>query len=190
MFRTAVVRDSLGGYDESFPVCQDYELWTRLMRAGFRAQNLREPLLAWRRSTGSVTSTRASEGAAAVESIVARELKASFPDRAFAHEESRIIRTFRSTLSAEDARMFEKLRDDLLSESRTQLTADLRRTVALQHAFLGYNLLLRPPYSRRAAWIEFHRAFAWSPRALRDMPLARTAALFALGGELLTRLRR
>jgi glycosyltransferase involved in cell wall biosynthesis len=33
MFRTAIVRDELGGYDPSYVACEDYELWSRVTEA-------------------------------------------------------------------------------------------------------------------------------------------------------------
>ncbi len=53
MFRLEVVR-SLGGYDPSFQICQDYELWMRVLRAG-RGLNLRDRLVAYRVHPGSLS---------------------------------------------------------------------------------------------------------------------------------------
>ena len=54
MFRRAAV-DALGGYDESFPTSQDFELWSRLARAG-EMHNLPETLLDFRLHGGSVSA--------------------------------------------------------------------------------------------------------------------------------------
>jgi glycosyltransferase involved in cell wall biosynthesis len=47
--RTAAVRVA-GGYDLSFPLCEDYDLWMRLL-AAHRAVNIQEPLVSYRLSS-------------------------------------------------------------------------------------------------------------------------------------------
>lgn len=58
MFRASLVRQ-LGGYDESFPVAQDYDLWLRMSRVTAMA-NLDLPLVTRRLHTGSVSARRDS----------------------------------------------------------------------------------------------------------------------------------
>ncbi len=41
--RTQALR-GVSGYDESFVVCQDYDLWCRMLRKGYRFANLDEYL--------------------------------------------------------------------------------------------------------------------------------------------------
>jgi glycosyltransferase involved in cell wall biosynthesis len=55
MRRTAL--DRVGGYDETFPVAQDYDLWLRLS-AVTRLANLADPLVVRHLTPGRVTSTR------------------------------------------------------------------------------------------------------------------------------------
>jgi glycosyltransferase involved in cell wall biosynthesis len=55
MFRRALVRDELGGYDESFLLSQDAELWMRAARR-VRLANLDTPLVAMRISPSSLTA--------------------------------------------------------------------------------------------------------------------------------------
>ncbi|HEX9083960.1 MAG TPA: glycosyltransferase family 2 protein [Gemmatimonadaceae bacterium] len=54
MFRKAVVRDELGGYDETFRTGQDAELWTRVARRGSLA-NLGASLVDLRTHAGSIS---------------------------------------------------------------------------------------------------------------------------------------
>jgi glycosyltransferase involved in cell wall biosynthesis len=54
MFRTAVVRDQLGGYDQSFRTNQDLELWSRVARF-HRAANIPERLVDLRYVPGSAS---------------------------------------------------------------------------------------------------------------------------------------
>ena len=56
MMRRAAL-DRAGGYDESIPVAQDYDLWMRLSRFT-RLANLREPLVIRRLTPGRVSSVR------------------------------------------------------------------------------------------------------------------------------------
>jgi hypothetical protein len=55
MFRLALVRDELGGYDESTPLVQDAELWMRVARRA-RLANLYERLVAMRITPHSMTA--------------------------------------------------------------------------------------------------------------------------------------
>jgi glycosyltransferase involved in cell wall biosynthesis len=48
MFRRKTV-ENLGGYDEFFRLCQDYDLWVRLHRAGYLIRTIRRPLYQLRR---------------------------------------------------------------------------------------------------------------------------------------------
>jgi hypothetical protein len=59
MMRRAAV-DLVKGYDPSFPVAQDYDLWMRVSRVT-RMANLAEPLVVRRILPGRVTATRDTE---------------------------------------------------------------------------------------------------------------------------------
>ncbi len=73
MRRTAL--ESVGGYDESFAVAQDLDLFLRLSEAG-RVDNLPETLLLWRQHPSSVNRTRthlwADVKARAIEKTIGR----------------------------------------------------------------------------------------------------------------------
>jgi glycosyltransferase involved in cell wall biosynthesis len=56
MFRRALI-DTVGGYDESFAVAQDYDLWLRMSRVT-RLANLAEPLVLRRLAPGRLSSAR------------------------------------------------------------------------------------------------------------------------------------
>jgi len=58
MFRRAVI-DLVGGYDESFAVAQDYDLWLRMSRVTQLA-NLTEPMVLRRLAPGRLSSARDS----------------------------------------------------------------------------------------------------------------------------------
>ncbi len=59
MFRAGAVLD-LGGYDESLPFAQDYELWSRLSRRAGLVR-LRDVLLRYRRHQGNLSATKKEE---------------------------------------------------------------------------------------------------------------------------------
>ena len=59
MFRTKAVLD-LGGYDETLPFAQDYDLWSRLGRKSGLVR-LEEVLLRYRRHKGALSATRKEE---------------------------------------------------------------------------------------------------------------------------------
>jgi glycosyltransferase involved in cell wall biosynthesis len=183
MFRASVVRDELGGYDESWAVGQDYELWTRLLARGFEAANLPERLVRWRRSEGSVTSRRAKEGADAVRRVLVRELAALLPARVWSEPELALLLGYRSTLKPEQLAPFFSLREEISAAWSAQHPAwadapDVHRARALQHAFLAYNL---PPHSRAAAWREWRTALSAWPGVRAELPWLRMAARLALG---------
>jgi glycosyltransferase involved in cell wall biosynthesis len=54
LLRTAVVR-AQNGFDESLTACEDYDLWLRLAAAGHVLQGLREVLVLYRRTPGSMS---------------------------------------------------------------------------------------------------------------------------------------
>jgi hypothetical protein len=60
MFRRDVILDQLGGYDETCPLSQDFELWSRVM-AGFNACNIGEVLLDHRTHARSIGGRRGAD---------------------------------------------------------------------------------------------------------------------------------
>lgn len=51
MYRKSAVA-AVGGYRNCFPSFEDHDLWVRMLRSGFRGENLREPLLFMRTGMG------------------------------------------------------------------------------------------------------------------------------------------
>lgn len=70
MMRKSIL-DQVGGYDPSFQVTQDYELWTRLI-GKTRFANLLEALVIHRRSWGSVSARQAEMQKANTHRIIQR----------------------------------------------------------------------------------------------------------------------
>ena len=63
MMRADALR-AVGGYDESMPFAQDYDLFSRLVTSGRELAILERPLVQYRRGAGSITQTRRAEQAA------------------------------------------------------------------------------------------------------------------------------
>ena len=72
MRRAAV--EQAGGYDEAFPVAQDYDLWMRMSRVT-RMANLPEPLVVYRLRPGRVSETRHAERLRAEAYVRWREVR-------------------------------------------------------------------------------------------------------------------
>ena len=77
MCRTTILRDSLGGYDETFVTSQDVEAWSRLVLLA-RVANLDERLLDFRSHPQSVSSRKYSAAnVRRVESVLLRNVERS-----------------------------------------------------------------------------------------------------------------
>ncbi len=70
MMRAKIVSD-IGGYDERFPECEDYDLFSRLVYV-HRAANLKEILFAYRQHLGSMNSNRTKENCLFIGRILRR----------------------------------------------------------------------------------------------------------------------
>ena len=63
-----VALEAVGGYDESMPIWEDYELWLRL-GLRFRLRNLRGLMTAYRIHAGNVSGTAGARGTEALARI-------------------------------------------------------------------------------------------------------------------------
>jgi glycosyltransferase involved in cell wall biosynthesis len=70
MFHTAVVRDQLQGYNEAFEICQDYDLWSRVVGLG-SIRNLGKRLVAYRMHEASLS--HGSNQKTVTEATIVRE---------------------------------------------------------------------------------------------------------------------
>jgi glycosyltransferase involved in cell wall biosynthesis len=180
MFRAAVVRDELGGYDESFGCCQDYDLWARLLER-HPARNLPERLVAVREHGGSISATRGDEARKMVRRVVRRLANVWLPRLALSDAEVALLRAYRRHLAPEEVAPFRELLARCHTEFSTRFGAadrELARTQAAVFARIGYNLLTR---DRGIALKQFADAVRVSPGTATRIPWLRVAALLVLG---------
>lgn len=53
-FRTEIIK-KIGGYDENYKYAQDFNLWSRLLKAGYKISNIKEPLILYRVHNKSIS---------------------------------------------------------------------------------------------------------------------------------------
>ena len=184
MFRRAVVLEEFGGYDESFPCCQDYALWTRVMER-YPAANLPERLVSIREHSMSVSATRKIEAGEMVRRVVERLLAKMLPKVALESAEIALLCRYRTNLNAVELAPFRALFAKLDHEFRranpeARGHRDLARTQARELARVAYNLITE---DRGAAAGEFIRAIRRSPGIVVQQPWLRIAALFVFGAN-------
>jgi hypothetical protein len=178
MFRRGAVLEA-GGYDEEWTASQDYELWSRLAeKHGFA--NLPQRLVTVRLLTTGITQTHK-------RADLIRRIQAAHFERLTGKPANDadldLIALYRRRVVPERLREFRALLDELTASyeaTHTGRTADsdFRRTLALIHERVGYNLLTM---SRRGGLGEIVRALnAWPP-SLFGIPWWRVAALGVLG---------
>jgi GT2 family glycosyltransferase len=154
LFRREVVQQ-LGGYDESFCIAQDYDLWTRLA-AVYPADNLPERLVAYRHTETSLSRTGRETAFAEADRVSEREARRFF-GRAWSDEEHMLVSAFRRGLPSGRRGAFWRMVGSLEAERGSRL-----------------------PRSVRAAW---HLRLAGADPAARvpeTSAALRTAPLFAI----------
>lgn len=184
MFRTAVVRDDAGGYDESFACCQDYALWARVL-AKSPVLNLRARLVSVREHAASISATRGPESRLLVEKVVRSLLAKLLPSLALSDSQIALLCQYRHHLAPTEVPAFHELLTALETSFRArfpeaQQSRDLGRTRARELARIAYNLIGR---DRRLASREFVRAWRRDPRIALEQPWARIATLFVFGAR-------
>ncbi len=166
LFRREVVAQ-LGGYDESFRICQDYGLWERVLQT-HRGLNVPDRLVQYRHTAQSL-----SQGARETTRAEALRVRTTlweriFSPRAFSEEEKAVFLCGGGRASAKEAATFSRLCARVRAaylQAHPQLAGDrdFRRTTALQHAQIGRDALAGNP---RTGLTELARAFALDPALL------------------------
>jgi glycosyltransferase involved in cell wall biosynthesis len=127
--RTAVLRDELGGYDETFRIAQDYDLWTRLL-ARHRTANLPDRLVSYRHLATSLSKAGSGRAFAEARTVADREADRQWA-AAMTAADREVIAAFREGRLGPQRREFWALYRRL--RARRADAPDLRRTAALHH---------------------------------------------------------
>jgi glycosyltransferase involved in cell wall biosynthesis len=164
MFRADVIRDACGGYDESYRIAQDYELWTRVI-SKYPSANLPQRLVDYRHLETSMSKVWREQAFAEAGQVSQREVRRTF-GRELDKTEAKLIAQFREGLTPSHRRAFWKLYYELLA-GRDSRTSDMRRTVAMHHLKAAGALSSQSP----------HLALAEIVAAVRTAPAATTSWL-------------
>jgi glycosyltransferase involved in cell wall biosynthesis len=159
MFRADVIRDEFGGYDQSYRIAQDYELWTRVI-AKYRCANLPQRLIDYRHLATSMSKVWREQAFAEAGEVSQREAKRTF-GRELEKSEAQLLAQFREGLTPAHRRAFWKLYYDLLAR-RDARSVDMRRTVATHHLKAAGALSCQ---STRLALAEIFAAMSTAPAA-------------------------
>ena len=189
MFRRAPIQSVFGAYPQSLH-SEDYALWSRVAAKSPTA-NLGEPLVFYREHAGSVTGGMSATDSARfiqiTDSIRAANLQhwldavgSEGPLTEAAAAVARIFANRRRLFSRESAEESLGAMTELLGlrPDLWPVSADLKRTVAVQFCELAYRLL---PISGGMALRLYARALYLSPGLFGKLPWVRVCALLLLG---------
>lgn len=162
LFRADIVREEFGGYDESYRIAQDFDLWTRIL-ARHRTGNLAQRLVCYRHLNNSLSKAGRGHAFAEAARVAKRESERVFRQELNPFEEELLAR-FREGLDAEHRTSFWRLYRELLEkyQSRLEKAAPLAHTVAMHHLKAAGSL---SSSSRASAVAEIFTALRLAPRA-------------------------
>lgn len=154
---TAVVFDretvqSVGAYDPTYRIAQDYEFWTRICDR-HSAANLPERLIFYRNTETSLSRSGPDLAFAEADRVSARTAM-SFFGRPWTEQEDRVVSEFRRGLSGLRRNDFWELLESLQREKRLAFPSRLRAAWHLRSA----------GFSREARLAEILSAFVADPR--------------------------
>lgn len=173
-FRRDVFRDELGGYDERFTSCQDYEFWARAS-AKHRLCNLPDRLVSYRMHGASISATRIETSQRLVREVVERLLRERGLREQFTDAEITLLAKFRWATAPGE---LPAMRTIIRRLTPLLHAPDARRTLACIHAHLGYGLL---PRAGMAGLRELIRAAVIAPFYGASLPWPKIIALALLG---------
>lgn len=164
MFRRVAVL-AAGGYDESFRIAQDYELWMRLRDQGPMA-NLAERLVSYRHTETSLSKSGRSLAFVEAQRVSAREVR-HWLGREWTMEEASLVEDFRQGSTTLNRRAFWKMIKSLEDESDVSFSVRLRaawhlriaganRSGALEE--MGKSFIADAPFTLRwifERWVNF-----------------------------------
>ncbi len=164
VFRREVVLDELGGYDEAWAICEDYELWNRVA-ARHRVANLPQRLVFYRENPTSMMQSQPEAASRAMRRLLAANVASIFPGRAFTDDELDLLSLFRLRFPAPRLEPLLELLDALRVEfvrrhPEADTSADFHAARCRQQLRLGYKFL---GSARGAATTRIGAALAASP---------------------------
>ena len=182
MFRREVVA-RLSGYDESFRICQDYDLWMRVA-AEHPAANLSERLVVYRHAAESLQHSGRETVREESRRVLRRVLTHAF-QHAISEKEVDVLMRYREGVAAAGLAEFREVYARLLERYQAAHpavveTREFRRTLALHRAKLGRALAAERP---AAGLAEMGRAFALDPRLLIHLAVERLSGARALARQ-------
>jgi len=151
MFRRDIVSAD-GGYDESFRIAQDYELWTRLA-ADHPTANLSRGLVSYRHTETSLSKTGRNLAFEEADRVSVREA-ARWLGREWTGEEAGLVSAFRTGSASVCKRDFWSLIADLEKAKGPRLPSKLRA---------GWHLRLAGVGGRGVDAVEVAAAFRAAP---------------------------
>ncbi|MFM8887754.1 MAG: glycosyltransferase family 2 protein [Chthoniobacterales bacterium] len=134
LFRRDVVQ-GCGGYDESFRIAQDYDLWTRLC-ASHPSANLPARLVSYRNGEESLSRSGRELAFAEADRVSEREARRLL-SREWTPEEKQLVSGFRQGLRADRRKDFWRLVAQTEKETSSPLSPRLRAAWHLRLAGAG-----------------------------------------------------
>lgn len=144
LFRREAVRQS-GGYNESFRIAQDYDLWTRLA-AVHPAANLPARLVAYRHAETSLSKTGRETAFAEADRVSEREVRRLL-GRAWSNEEHGLVSAFRRGELSCRRVAFWRMLGSLETERNSRLPAAVRAAWHLRVAGADRNARVSETFS-------------------------------------------
>jgi glycosyltransferase involved in cell wall biosynthesis len=162
MFRRQWPDGSPVRYDEGFRICQDWELWTRLLEKG-GGVNLPQRLVAYRHQEGSLSHRNLEKTRQETEAITTKILQKNFPSHI---PNQALFSSFREGLDVQNQRDFWRLYEGLRKEWVDNQTSQAE---AVHHLQAAGALGMKNPL---AMAIEVLKALLahplWTLKTLRD----------------------
>jgi len=145
MFRTDIIRDEFGGYDETYRIAQDYDLWTRVLTR-HQTANLPQRLVGYRHLESSLSKTGRERAFAEAEQVSRRESERVF-QRELDPAEQRLLACFREGLDTENRAAFWSFYEAERRKLDGSHSRDFSRTVAMHHLKAAGSLVARDKVS-------------------------------------------
>lgn len=192
MFRAELVR-AVGGYDDTLPLAEDYDLWGRMLRR-HTVENIDDYLVDYRQSSSSMMGhvegdahgDRQRQLRKIMSVLIERRVSAEFDDAACTEQQAALLATFTLGVEQRQWREFLALLTTLRHRferkwgSAATNEPDYWRTVAGQYDAIAFRMT---PPSRRAAAGVYAQAWSSAPRAATQVPWLRAIALLVLGKQ-------